>query len=813
METAEKLYNLPLDKAATKIEKFSDAIDLLDKKLDNAIGSKSKNKLVDKQTKEEKKTLEAYKTASKEAAKNYKTAKKTLGKSSTLKNSGVNAKEKKTIKAAVKAGKEVNLSYFTEGSKGYNAAVKYNEALKARTKATYDLATAQEEYTSWLVEASKIKFDNIADDYEKKVQMLDHQVKAIDNRISEIETAGKKVNRSYYDTQKAINAQKLAEYRQEKADLEESLKNIKQGTDEWYEAFDAIRQVSSAISDCVKETYNLNNAINQLRFDLFDDIAESIDCIITEQEFLQGLFAHEKAADSETGNLTEAGLAKLGSLSASYYASKNKADNDEELLKELQAVMEKGKQADGKYKLGDWEFNSLDDLQAKIEETYTAWQNDIKETYSLETSLVDVMKEKYQAELDLIKELIERKKEALQAEKDLHDYQKTITEKTDNIATIQKQIAAYSGDTSQEGLAKLQKLQKELADKQEDLRETEYDRYISDQQDMLDKLYEEYEEQITKKLEDFMGLVQEGLATANNNLSGINDYLSKVADSNGYIEQTKGLFNVATGDIKANTNSIVSAIEKYVEKNSGTKSDEQGNVVANSAKPGSAATNEKKPATVNANTNNGSTAVKSSSTTVSKSKENTKGKQEENVLIDNSKNVLVGSKKSSISDMERTASSVKKDSITEGIFNNLKKLIIPGFKKGGMVSVDDIEKQVHENGDDGLVSVKNGECIVPANLTPEIQKLTEYVPAMSNLAHGLVELPKVPVIEPVRNGGNRDINIDFGGITMNGVNDPKEFANQLVRSVQTVPKARKVIQSVSTDMLASGGKLGVQSIR
>lgn len=287
METAEKLYNLPLDKAATKIEKFTDAIDLLSKKLDNAIGSKAKNELVDKQTKEEKKTLEAYKTASSEAAKNLKTAKKTLSKSSTLKDSGVNAKEKKAIQKALKEGKEISLSYFNTGSSGYNEAVKYNEALKARKQATYDLAAAQEEYTSWLVEASKIKFDNIADDYEKKVQMLDHQVKAIDNRISEIETVGKNVNRSYYDTQRTINNQKLAEYRQEKAALEESLKGIKQGTDEWYEAFDTLQQMSSSISDCVKETYNLNNAINQLHFDLFDDVADSISRIITEQEFLQ----------------------------------------------------------------------------------------------------------------------------------------------------------------------------------------------------------------------------------------------------------------------------------------------------------------------------------------------------------------------------------------------------------------------------------------------------------------------------------------------------------------------------------------------
>lgn len=809
METAEKLYNLPLDKAATKIEKFSDAIDLLDKKLDNAIGSKSKNKLVDKQTKEEKKTLEAYKTASKEAAKNYKTAKKTLGKSSTLKNSGVNAKEKKAIQKALKEGYEINLSYFKVGSSGYNAAVKYNEALKARTKATYDLATAQEEYTSWLVEASKIKFDNIADDYEKKVQMLDQQVKAIDNRISEIETAGKKVNRSYYDTQKTINTQKLAEYKQEKAALEESLKGIKQGTDEWYEAYDQIQQVSSAISDCVKETYNLNNAINQLHFDLFNDISDSINRIITEQEFLQGLFAHEKNSDNETGNLTEAGIAKLGSLSASYYASKEKANNDKEMVDKLQSMLD-NKQLSG----FGLTFNSIDDLEAKLQEMYTTWQNDIKETYSLETSLVDVMKEKYQAELDLLKELIDRKKEALQKEKDLHDYQKQITEKTDNIATIQKQIAAYSGDTSQEGLAKLQKLQKELADKQEDLRETEYDRYISDQQDMLDKLYTEYEELITKKLEDFMGLVQEGLETANNNLSGINAYLSKVATDNGYTEETKGLFNGVTGGIKENADRIISAIEAKATADSGTKSDEQGNAVADSAKP--------KSANTNVNGNAGNTENKGNSTTVSDTDKANKT-YDEQLRLQAEENKIKAAKQSSDSDSfelvvksktstasfdrkEKTSTPVKSGSITEGIFDNIKKLIIPGFKKGGIVSVDDIEKQVKANGDSVLGSFNQGERILTPVQNEMFEKFIGKLPELNQMADVLqpmIDLPKLPELVPVGNMGNV-VNIDT--LTLPNVTNYTEFRDKMFREMQKSNFTEGIIKDMSVNRLTGGGK-------
>lgn len=269
VETAEKLYNLPLDKAAAKIEKFSDALDLLDKKMDNAIGSKAKNRLVDQQTIQKKNTLDANAAASREAQNNLAKAGANLLKSNTLKNSGVSAKEKKAIKNAVKNGTEINLAYFKEGSSGYNAAVKYNEALKANAQAVYDLQTAQEEYASWLVESAKIKFDNIADDYEKQIQMIGHQMTDLENKMSEIETRGKKVNKAYYESQRSINIQTIEQLKKERAELEQSLKGIKQGSDEWYDAYDKIKQIDSDISGKIRDNYDNVNKINQLYFDLF----------------------------------------------------------------------------------------------------------------------------------------------------------------------------------------------------------------------------------------------------------------------------------------------------------------------------------------------------------------------------------------------------------------------------------------------------------------------------------------------------------------------------------------------------------------
>lgn len=871
-ETAEKLYNLPLDKAAKKVDLFSNNIDLLGKKLDNAVKLKTKNDFIDKQTKEEKKTLNAYTTARNDSRKQLNSAKKELRKKKNLNDDdGITKKERAKIKTAAKKNKEVNLALFTENSAGYKAAIKYNEALKANKKAINDAAAAQQDYNRWLVEASKLKFDNIADYYDKKIQMLNYDMDSLDRKVSEIEAKGKKVNKSYYESQKTVNNKILNQYKAEKEALEKNLKNIKKGTEEWYDAKDQIEQVKTAISDCTKETYDLNNAINQLHFDLFNDISEGISRIIKEQEFLRGLYAHEKNVDVKTGNFTDAGFANLGSLSASYYASKENAERDFAMLKDLQNVKKKGKQKNGSYKLGDWEFNSLDDLQKKIDETYTKWQDDIKETYNLESSIADGMKEKYQAELDMLQELINSKKEALNAEKDLHNYQRTLDEKTKNIATIQKQIAAYSGDTSQEGLAKLQKLQKELSDKEDDLRETEYDRYISDQQDMLDKLYTEYEELISKKLEDFMGLVKEGLQIANNNTLLISSYLKQVANENGYTQETKDLFMLLGADIKDGVLNSISNIVSNKESTSGTKEETKnnGNTSSKSSKNSKSSTintpNIHKNKTVKKQDYR-NTAESFIRTHVNKASKKKSEYSDINKVIYENKGGLYKGKGKVLSSNELKTLARKLlveydgDKSKKGaLYKKLKSLKIPGFKKGGVVSIDDIEKQVRDNGDDGIVSIKNGEGILTKPETEAVQKLADHaekqdeadksvmingvecipVPiedSLKNLiarSHTGMDVPNVDIVNAIKNvtpdlsnmikssipnvqpNNNMDstTNINLGGIIMNGVNDPKEFSKNLIYSIQKYPKVQKAVCSVSTNIIAGNGKISVNNIK
>ena len=828
-EAANKRFHIPLDKAAKKVEVFGDAIDLLDKKLDNAIGATEKNKLIGEQSKEEKKTLNAYKVAQKESAKNLKSQSKKMTSSSILKGSDVSSKEKKKIKNAVKSGKEIDIAYFDEGSKAYKQAVKYNEALRANTQAQYDLNVATEEYNAWLVEAAKMKFDNIATDYENAIKQIENSFTDIDNKIAEIEAVGKRVDKSLYESQKKLNDQELAKYKAEKVALEESIKGIKQGTEEWYEALDAIQEVENSISNCNQEAAKLNTTIRDLHFSMLDDMFAGIDRITKEQDFLQGLFAHEKLTDDDTGNLTEAGIAKLGSLTAQYYANEEKKELATSELNRLKSLLAKG-DATGVYGDADTPYNSRDELMDDIDKYYDAVQDYTSELYDSATEIYDLMEQKYQAELEYIKKLIDDQKEALQSQKDLHDYQNTINEKVNSIDTLQKQISAYSGDTSQEGMAKLQKLQKELNDTTKDLKETEYDRYISDQQDMLDKFATEYEEAITNQLEDFKTIVSEGIATANDDMSTVKNYLGNIASEAGYTEQTQGLFNSVSGSINANINDATTDIIDTIQDSaSDGDDDDSGSNSGSSNSNNSSGNNGNQNSTTTTSTPQTMPVIPADNTSSSirpdqiKNEWETKRKEVEAIFGD-SRLYKKGDKnktyKTEINKylMKKNKKVLSNDGLkalrnalgtnNAGLYNamvELKKHIkghvknVGGFKTGGIAEL------IKAQGEDGIAFVRNKEGLVAPEHVPAIQELLDTVPLMNNMFKPLVEAPKLPNLTPVNNAANNILQIDT--LTLPNVTNYEEFRDSMYKDMQSNKKFEGMIRDMSINQVSGGGRL------
>ena len=62
----------------------------------------------------------------------------------------------------------------------------------------------------------------------------------------------------------------------------------------------------------------------------------------------------------------------------------------------------------------------------------------------------NLIKQGYQALIDSLSESVSKYKELLQNAKNAHDYQKNISQQTENISTLKKQINAYASMTDNE---------------------------------------------------------------------------------------------------------------------------------------------------------------------------------------------------------------------------------------------------------------------------------------------------------------------------------------------------------------------------
>ena len=189
----------------------------------------------------------------------------------------------------------------------------------------------------------------------------------------------------------------------------------------------------------------------------------------------------------------------------------------------------------------------------------------------------------------------------------MYDYQKQLAEKQKEISSIEKQLAAYQGDTSEEGASKRQQLQNDLNDAKQDLAETQYERSIADQKKLLDDLYEQYEEVLNMRLDNIDVLVSDVITNVNSEAGAIRDTLEAKADSIGYTmtESMNTIWNSANQVITnygTNFLSSITGVQNAINdltnliKQAVDASNKKASASSSSTKP-SSSTSTPKPAT------------------------------------------------------------------------------------------------------------------------------------------------------------------------------------------------------------------------
>ena len=483
-----------------KTEKYDSQDELYDAKIDNATSAKSKNKLIDKKISNINKTQKAYNTAVSTDNKNLKSAKKKISK---FKSTKENKKILASIKKAAKSGKHISQSLLNKASKLndngklYNACIQYNAYLDAKEadKATADLykETAKQDKAT----LAKEKFDNIVSKYDNKISSNEQKKTKINNRISLAEEFGEQANVSDYKS--LISAengeyQKLIKEREElRRNLEKSVVNgsIKKGSDEWYDMVAKINDVTNAIDESIRSIKQYQNALRQLKWDTFDKSMETVKRVNSEADYYIDLLSHKEMTDKDTGNFTEYGIAAIGLHKTNYDSYIAQAEAYQSEYDKIMKQIEKGELSTSDENV----IQRLRDLQDAHREAKKSAEDELE-------SINDLVKQGYEAQTDALSKLIEKYKKLKDSELEAYRYQKEIAEKTKQIASLQKQLTAYTGNNSEESRATIQKLKVELENAKSDLKDTQYEKFISDTEDMLDDLMSDYQEFIDEKIND-----------------------------------------------------------------------------------------------------------------------------------------------------------------------------------------------------------------------------------------------------------------------------------------------------------------------
>lgn len=369
------------------------------------------------------------------------------------------------------------------------------------------------------------RVENVSTQYEGILAIVEHEKNMIEQYVSQSEAQGWLTSAKYYEALVSNENEKIAKLEKEKsAMLEEFNTAMKSGTidensEAWYEMVSAIDEVTLAIAESQTSIIEYQQTIQQLSWESFDLLQDKISSITEESEFLIDLMSNNKLYD-DVGQLTDDGLATMGLHGVAYNINMAQADKyaaeAEKIKKQLRA----------------------DPYDTELEERYremiSLQQEHILAAENEKNAIRDMVEEGIELELNALQERIDKYNETLDSQKALYDYQKKVKEQTEEIASLEKQISAYSGDTSEEAKMKIQELKVSLEEAKSDLEETEYDKYISDQQQLLDSLYLEYEEILNMRFDNIDALISDMISEINNNKSVIESAILDVTDSVGY---------------------------------------------------------------------------------------------------------------------------------------------------------------------------------------------------------------------------------------------------------------------------------------
>lgn len=682
----------------------------------------------------------------------------------------------------------------------------YNKALEA--------SDAVQDLQDKLAELAKTKFDNVNSEYEAQLKQIDHSINVYDKMIDTAETQGYIASQKYYNALISTESSNISKLQLQYSSLtsarNEAMKagNIAKYSEEWYSMTDSINSVEEAIQDANKSLIEYKNNLRQVKWDFFDKQEDYISKLQDESDWLINLITTEnKLFNSDNGKITSSGKAVEGLHAINYNAYMTQADDYAKEIKKIDA------------EIANDPANTT--LIERRQELLEQQRDMIKSAEDEKSAIKDLVSDGYDALSKALKKIADNYLDALNAQKDLYDYAKTIREQTKAVAQYEKQLEAIKNDTSEETKAQIQQIKVKLEDAKQDLADSEYNQWISDQQNIVDTFESELEDWINSRLDDLDELVQNVIDQTNTSASEINDVIEKEAGDVGYtvsdaiskvmdVDSTNGTNMVNFYDktfpneMTTTRNSIdaiknlLQAMKDAADKKAREEIKRQQAAQQAISKPASSSSSSSSSSNSNSSNNSGSSSSSSGwgSWFVHKADSYPKSKLRINSSIvdrlklhnfDSSKSARAGYYKA----MGGSGTYVGSASQNNWMISEMKK---HGFKQGGTIG-----KLIRSTGEDGFVLARTGEEILSKEKLIMLKDALQYIPQNFNIAS--TSLPK---FTQKASNSSVDVKVDFGGITMNGVNNPEEFVTELQKS----KRFEKIVQSITVDTAMGKNSLG-----
>lgn len=529
----ETLANNPIDSASDKIEKLGTKMDILNAKVGNLtfnptkkIGTSDIEGLYKQIIKNYNSQLSASKTAYTGATKSYKSNKSSLTKSlkkTKAKNIGLTQKEFNSIKSNLKSNKSIsyNLINKIENDTLRKKCIAHNEYLLAKNTATDNYNQAKEDHTSNVRQARKDRFDKVQERYDNKAGLIEQRKNAVSNSLNIAEAKGQLIGEAYYTRQANAVKSDMKLKQEEAGKLAKKLSTIKFGSNEWYEAQEALNGVYESIQQDEQELVEFQKSINELKFDRFDELLNKLGDITDETDFLIDMLDSDNLFNSDTGIISQDGITAMGLTAQNYDTYLAEAQKYKDAIADLNEMYNDGE-------IGLTDYNS------KLREYQQGQRDSIKSANEAKKSLVAYVKQGLDAQNDALEEAISKKKELLETDKSLKEWNDKLADSNKNIAKLEKQIAALEGDDSEENRKKLQQLKSDLQDARKDQSDMLYDHSVSDQEDALDKMLENSKKQAEDYLKDTNKVFSDALTYVNANSSQVASNIEKISKDTGY---------------------------------------------------------------------------------------------------------------------------------------------------------------------------------------------------------------------------------------------------------------------------------------